>query len=80
MSKTAFAGRQLGEAFDILLEMARHESCHVVLTLSGAMTVARQGRIVCDMIDRGLVQTVIATGALHRARADGVDRPDSLSV
>ena len=64
MSKTAFAGRQLGEAFDILLEMARNDACHVVLTLSGAMTVAKQGRIVCDMIDHGLVQTVIATGAL----------------
>lgn len=64
MSKTAFAGRQLGEAFDILLEMARNDACHVVLTLSGAMTVAKQGRIVCDMIDHGLVQTVVATGAL----------------
>jgi deoxyhypusine synthase len=64
MSKTAFAGRQLGEAFEILLEMARNESCHVVLTLSGAMTVAKQGTIVCDMIDRGLVNSVVATGAL----------------
>ena len=27
MSKTAFAGRQLGEAFEILLEMFRDPSC-----------------------------------------------------
>lgn len=64
MSKTAFAGRQLGEAFDVLLEMTRRASCHTVLTLTGAMTVAKQGQIVCDLIDRGIVDTVVATGAL----------------
>ena len=64
MRNTAFAGRQLGEAFDILLEMARDPKCKVVLTLSGAMTVAKQGRIICEMIDRGLVSAVVATGAL----------------
>ncbi|MEX0701238.1 MAG: deoxyhypusine synthase family protein [Planctomycetales bacterium] len=64
MSRTAFAGRQLGEAFEILLQMARDSDCRMVLTISGAMTVAKQGRIVCDMIDRGLVDAVIATGAL----------------
>jgi len=64
MGRTAFSGRQLGEAFEILLAMHRQADCRVVLTLSGAMTVAKQGRIVCEMIDRGLVQAVIATGAL----------------
>ncbi|MFG0335659.1 MAG: deoxyhypusine synthase family protein [Maioricimonas sp. JB049] len=64
MSRTAFAGRQLGEAFDIALEMFRDEGCRVVLTLSGAMTVAKMGRIICEMIDRGTVQAVISTGAL----------------
>jgi deoxyhypusine synthase len=64
MSKTAFAGRQLGEAYDVLLQMVRDPACRVVLTISGAMTVAKQGRIVCDMIDRGVVNAVVATGAL----------------
>lgn len=64
MSATAFGGRQLGEAFEILLEMARDPQCRVVLTLSGAMTVAKQGRIICDMLDRGLVHAVVSTGAL----------------
>ena len=63
MSKTAFGGRELGRAFDTLLEMARGD-CHVVMTLSGAMTVAKQGRIVCDLIDRGVVHSIVATGAL----------------
>ena len=64
MSKTAFSGRQLGQAFEILVEMFQNQQCTVVLTISGAMTVAKQGRIVCDMIDRGCVQAVVATGAL----------------
>ena len=64
MSKTAFSGRQLGEAFDVLLEMARSQDCHVVMTLTGAMTVAKQGQIICDLIDNGVVNTIVATGAL----------------
>ena len=64
MSSTAFSGRQLGEAFDVLLEMVRSESCHIVLTLTGAMTVAKQGQIVCDLIERNIVKSVVATGAL----------------
>ncbi len=64
MAKTAFSGRQLGEAFDVVLEMARHAECKVVLTVSGAMTVAKQGRVICDMIDRGLVHAIVSTGAL----------------
>jgi deoxyhypusine synthase len=64
MSRTAFSGRQLGTAFDVFLEMARDPDTTVVLTLSGAMTVAKQGKIICDLIDRGLVQAVVATGAL----------------
>lgn len=64
MSRTSFGGRQMGTAFDVLMTMVRDEQCKVVLTLSGAMTVAKQGRIVCDMLDRGLVQAVVSTGAL----------------
>ncbi len=64
MADTAFSGRQLGEALDIVLKMARDPECLVVLTLSGAMTVAKQGRIICDMIDRGVVNAVVSTGAL----------------
>jgi len=64
MSRTAFSGRQLGEAFEIAVEMFRDPDCRVVLTVSGAMTVAKQGRILCEMIDRGCVDAVVATGAL----------------
>ncbi len=64
MARTAFGGRQLGRALDVLLAMVRDPECRVVLTVSGAMTVAKQGRIICDMIDRGMVDVVVATGAL----------------
>ena len=64
MSSTAFSGRQLGQAFDVACAMFRDPDCDVVLTISGAMTVAKQGRIFCDLIDRGCVQAIVATGAL----------------
>jgi len=64
MSKTAFTGRQLGEAADVLEAMARDVDCFVVMTLAGAMTVAKQGLIVTELIDRGMVNAVVSTGAL----------------
>ena len=64
MKKTAFGGRRLGEAFEILQAMIKDPDCFVIMTLSGAMTIAKMGKIVCTMIDRGMVQAVISTGAL----------------
>jgi len=64
MSRTAFGGRCLGEAADVLEAMVRDASCYRVLTVSGAMTVAKQGLVMCEMIERGWVQAVVATGAL----------------
>ena len=64
MGKTAFTGRQVGEAADVLEAMARDEECFVVMTLAGAMTVAKQGLIVTELIDRGIVNAIVSTGAL----------------
>jgi len=64
MAKTAFTGRQLGEAADVLEAMARDKDCFVVMTLAGAMTVAKQGLIIADLIDRGIVNAIVSTGAL----------------
>jgi deoxyhypusine synthase len=63
-ARTAFGGRALGEAADVLEAMIRDSRCLVVATLSGAMTVAKQGLLLCEMIDRGWVQAVVSTGAL----------------
>jgi deoxyhypusine synthase len=64
MAKTAFTGRQVGEAADVLEAMARDKDCFVVMTLAGAMTVAKQGLIVSELIERGIVNAIVSTGAL----------------
>jgi deoxyhypusine synthase len=64
MGNTAFTGRQVGEGADVLEAMARDKECFVVMTLAGAMTVAKQGLIITELIDRGIVNAVISTGAL----------------
>ena len=64
MAKTAFSGRSLGEALDVTLGMVKDPDCKVVLTLSGAMTIAKMGKVIAKMIDTGMVQAVVSTGAL----------------
>jgi deoxyhypusine synthase len=44
--------------------MVRDPDCKVVLTLSGAMTIAKMGKVIAKMIDEGMVQAVVSTGAL----------------
>ena len=64
MAKTAFTGRQLGEAADVLEAMARDKDAFIVMTLAGAMTVAKQGLIITDLIEHGIVNAIVSTGAL----------------
>jgi deoxyhypusine synthase len=64
MSKTAFGGRRLGEAFDVLWTMINDPDCKVIMTLSGAMTIAKMGKIISTMVDQGMVHCIISTGAL----------------
>jgi deoxyhypusine synthase len=64
MGKTAFTGRQVGEAADVLEAMARDCECFRVMTLAGALTVAKQGLVVADLIEHGIVNALVSTGAL----------------
>ncbi len=64
MALTAFGGRNLGEAAEVLDTMLTDPECSVVLTLSGAMTVAKMGLVITEMIERGWVQAIVSTGAL----------------
>ena len=41
MGQTAYTARQIGDAADVLEAMARDKDCFIVLTLSGALTVAK---------------------------------------
>ncbi|MBL1210603.1 deoxyhypusine synthase family protein [Geminocystis sp. GBBB08] len=47
-----------------LLAMVKDPDCSVFLTLSGAMTIAKMGLIICDMIEQNMVQVICSTGAL----------------
>jgi len=85
MAKTAFGGRRLGEAADVLHAMVSDPDCWVVGTFSGAMTVAKQGLLLVEMLERGMLDAVVSTGALmahglvegagmqHFKRPEGVD-------
>src|SRR5271157_3375586 len=64
MADTAFTGRQIGDAADVLEAMARDKDCFVVMTLSGALTVGKMGLIFCDLIESGVVNAIVSTGAL----------------
>ncbi|MDD4952685.1 MAG: deoxyhypusine synthase family protein, partial [Desulfovibrionaceae bacterium] len=64
MSRTAFGGRRLGEALDVLEAMVLDKDCLVVGTFSGAMTVAKMSKLLIKMIDQGWLDVVVSTGAL----------------
>jgi deoxyhypusine synthase len=64
MGRTAFTAREVGQGADVLEAMARDRDCFVVMTLAGAMTVAKQGLIIAGLIDAGIVQAIVSTGAL----------------
>ena len=64
MGQTAFTGRQIGDAADVLEAMARDHECFAVMTLSGALTVGKMGLVFCDLVDSGIVKAIVSTGAL----------------
>jgi deoxyhypusine synthase len=64
MAKCSFGARSVGEAAEVLQAMVSDKDCLKVLTLSGAMTPAKMGLVVCDMIDWGMTDIVISTGAI----------------
>jgi len=64
MSRCSFGARSVGEAAEVVQAMVEDEDCFKVLTLSGAMTPAKMGLVVCDMIDWGMADAIISTGAI----------------
>ncbi len=55
---------KISQGAHTLLAMVEDPECKVFLTLSGAMTIAKMGLIVCDMIDLSMVDAICSTGAL----------------
>ena len=64
MAQTSFGGRNTGRAWSVLKGVVDDPDCAMVLTLSGAVTVAKLGRILGSMISKGVVDAVITTGAI----------------
>jgi deoxyhypusine synthase len=64
MGDTAYTARQVGDAADVLEAMARDKDCFVVMTLAGALTVGKMGLVFCDLIESGIVNAIVSTGAL----------------
>ena len=65
MSMTAFGGRQVGEAGEVLTEMFEDTTCKRVLTLSGAMTIAKMTLLIVELMERDLIDAIVTTGALQ---------------
>lgn len=49
---------------ETLKAMVKDPDCTVFLTMTGAMTIAKMGLLICDMIEMGMVQAIATTGAL----------------
>lgn len=64
LGQTAFGGRTVGEAAEVLYTMTTDPECFVVGTFSGAMTVAKMGLVLCDMIEQNMLHAIVSTGAL----------------
>ena len=63
MSRTAFQGRQLGEAFAVWKAMLADPECTILMGLSGAMVPAGMRRLVRFMIENRLIDILTSTGA-----------------
>ena len=55
---------EVAHAAQTFRAMTADPDCTVMFTVSGAMTIAKMGLVLCDMIDLGWVQAVASTGAL----------------
>lgn len=55
---------QTARAARTFLEMRRKQHLSVFLTLSGVLTIAKLDLVLCEMIERGMVDAVLTTGAL----------------
>jgi deoxyhypusine synthase len=64
LGHASFGARSVGQAAEVLYRMSADPDCFVVCTLSGAMTVAKMGLVLCEMIERDMIHAIVSTGAL----------------
>ncbi|MCO5045750.1 MAG: deoxyhypusine synthase family protein [Kiritimatiellae bacterium] len=63
LGRCSFQGRSLAHALDAWEAMARDRRCLRVMSLAGAMVPAGMGLLVVRLIERGLLDVLICTGA-----------------
>ncbi len=57
-------GAEVAHGAQVLRAMIEDSECTVFLTVSGAMTIAQMGLVICEMIEQKMVQSIATTGAL----------------
>lgn len=63
-SKTAFQARNLANAAKIYDTMLKDKGCSIILCLAGSLVSAGQKKVIYDLIDNNMVDTVVSTGAI----------------
>jgi deoxyhypusine synthase len=58
------AGHELHQALKTIDTMTNDPDCTVILTVAGAMTIAKMGLSITDFIEKKKIQAIAATGAL----------------
>lgn len=63
MRKMSFSSRDTARAADIYNMMLEDKSCSVILTLAGSTSAAGCMQVYVEMVKRGMVDAIVATGA-----------------
>jgi deoxyhypusine synthase len=63
MSRTAYQGRQLGEAVEVWNEMSKQKDLTIIMGFSGSMSTAGQWKIVNWLIKNRFIDVLVSTGA-----------------
>ena len=63
LGNCSFQGRSLAYALDVWEAMARDKKCMRAMSLAGAMVPAGMGLLVIRLIEKGLLDAIICTGA-----------------
>jgi deoxyhypusine synthase len=63
MGRTAYQGRTLGRAVDLIESMIRDESVTIMFGYAGSLSTAGQWKIVKWFIEQGYIDVLVSTGA-----------------
>ncbi|MEM1854480.1 MAG: deoxyhypusine synthase [Desulfurococcaceae archaeon] len=63
MADTAYQGRALGEAYEVIVNMLKDAETTIFLGLAGSMSTAGMRRIIKWLIERRFIDVLVSTGA-----------------